>query len=137
MVAFASQRILLLEKGEEIFGLDNHFEPLSKCNFNDTPQIKFILTKDHSDEKFVKFCPNNINSHEYELQDWTEIVYPYLPLQIMKQIEFISPDPPVWLVGQFAKYIMRPKKWFLRELLMLKQKLPGNNQSTKTFPKIY
>jgi len=38
MVAFASKRVLLLDKPQEMFGFDNHFVPLTNCHFNSTAQ---------------------------------------------------------------------------------------------------
>ena len=52
-------------------------------------------------EKFVKFCPNKKNNkNDYDLGQYRESIYPYIPRQIMNEVELISPDPPVWLVGR-------------------------------------
>ena len=37
----------------------------------------------------------------------------------------ISPDPVAWFVGQFVKFILRPKPWVQRELEVLKKYHPG------------
>ena len=34
MVAFASQRILILDQAEDIFGFDHHFKPLTNCSID-------------------------------------------------------------------------------------------------------
>ena len=83
--------------------------------------------KDDATEKFVKFCPNKKNNkNDYNLGMYKESIYPYIPRQIMDELELISPDPPVWLVGQFAKYVLRPKPWFLKEILAIGKTHPGN-----------
>ena len=64
-------------------------------------ETKFEWPKYDSTEKFVKFCPNKKNNkNDYDLGHYKESIYPYIPRQIMNEVELISPDPPVWLVGR-------------------------------------
>ena len=64
-------------------------------------ETKFEWPKYDSTEKFVKFCPNKKNNkNDYDLGQYKESIYPYIPRQIMNEVELISPDPPVWLVGR-------------------------------------
>ncbi len=128
MVAFASQRILLLNQPQEMFGFDNHFMPLSNCTPSnvvfDNIQCEWPSCEN---DTLVKFCPNKKNKyHDYGLGRFELSIFPYLPKQIMLELELISPDPPVWLIGQFARYVMRPQTWFLKEIVHMKKVHPGN-----------
>ena len=114
----------------EIFGLDEkHFLPLSQtCRFlNGTPKAEFeFASSDADSQKIVKFCPNKKNRFdELNLGKYSEILFPVLPQQIFREIEWISPDPLAWFVGQFAKYVLRPQPWFLKEIFKLKKLHPG------------
>ena len=115
----------------EIFGLDEkHFLPLSQtCRFlNGTPKTEFEFGSSHDvdSQKIVKFCPNKKNRFdELNLGKYSEILFPVLPQQIFREIEWISPDPLAWFVGQFAKYVLRPQPWFLKEIFKLKKLHPG------------
>jgi hypothetical protein len=72
-------------------------------------ETKFEWPKYDSTEKFVKFCPNKKNNkNDYDLGQYKESIYPYIPRQIMNEVELISPDPPVWLVGR-VKWLMEFK----------------------------
>ena len=108
--------MLIVDKSEEIFGLDQHFLPLSQtCQFNQTPETKFEWAKYDSTQKIVKFCPNKKNNNQkMDLGIYEKILFPYLPEQIFDSIEWINPDPSAWFVGQFAKYVLRPQSWFLK-----------------------
>lgn len=136
MAAFASQRMLVLDKAEEIFGFDGHFLPLSRtCQFNLTSvdAIKHSWPNGDS-EKVVKFCPNKKNPNDViPLGKYEDAMFPYLPSQIINQMKLISPDPSVWFVGQFVKYLLRPQPWFSEELILLKKHHPGLNKLNMLF----
>ena len=127
MAAFVSQRLLVVHQAEDIFGLDHHFLPTSQnCHFDQTPETRFEWATSDPNEKIVKFCPNKVNNkHVLNLGFYQEVMYPYMPAQIMETLEWINPDPTAWFIGQFAKYVLRPQKWFLKDILTMKKNHPG------------
>ena len=122
---------------------ENYFLPLSQtCRFNETPKTEFEWSSLHDDsadvQKIVKFCPNKKNRFdEINLGKYSEVLFPYLPQQIFREIEWVSPDPMAWFVGQFAKYVLRPQPWFLKEIFKLKKLHPGMCHVKNQGPIIY
>ena len=51
---------------------------------------------------------------------------PFLPSDLIDVLKWISPDPMAWFIGQFVKFILRPKPWLQKELDQLKKFHPGN-----------
>ena len=50
---------------------------------------------------------------------------PFLPSDLLDVLKWISPDPMAWFIGQFVKFILRPKPWLEKELEQLKKFHPG------------
>ena len=50
---------------------------------------------------------------------------PFLPSDLIDVLKWISPDPMAWFIGQFVKFILRPKPWLEKELDQLKKFHPG------------
>jgi hypothetical protein len=133
MAAFASQRMLIIDEPEKSFVLDNHFLPLSNtCNFNATPSTLYKWPEHNDYQQIVHFCPSKSSKDQIiQLGRFEESMYPYLPNQIFDQLEWINPDPPVWLVGQFAKYVLRPQPWFVKNIVQLRKTHPGKYCSSR------
>lgn len=132
MAAFASKRMLILDKADEIFGLEKHFLPLSEtCSYEEgIPQTTVDWPTLSDSEKVVKFCPNRFRKNEYpNLGQFNETMVPYLPKDLLNAMVWISPDPIAWFVGQFVKYLLRPKPWLQKELNELKKHHPGLNKT--------
>lgn len=127
MAALASGRMLVIDKTEEVFGLEHHFLPLSRnCGNQKVPKTPYDWPTPTNSEPVVKFCPNRLSkSQEVHLGQFNTSMYPYLPSELIDLITWISPDPEAWFVGQFIKYLLRPKPWLQKELNVLNQLHPG------------
>lgn len=126
MVAFASKRILILDQAKEIFGFDDHFVPLSNCSLNSSMlETKSEWPKNDA-EQVVRFCPNKKNNkNDYDLGRYKTSIFPYLPSQILTKLQVFNADPEVWFIGQYAKYVMRPQPWFLKEIIINQKRHSG------------
>ena len=128
MAAFASGRLMVLDKADEMFGIERHFLPLSQtCANEKLPQATVhdwpTLT---DEEQVVKFCPNRFSKAETPYTgQFNETMIPYLPRELLNALVWLSPDPIAWFVGQFVKYLLRPQPWLQRELTELKKHHPG------------
>ena len=58
---------------------------------------------------------------------------PFLPSDLIDVLKWISPDPMAWFIGQFVKFILRPKPWLEKELELLKKFHPGNYEQRYFF----
>ena len=56
---------------------------------------------------------------------------PFLPSDLIDVLKWISPDPMAWFIGQFVKFILRPKPWLEKELELLRKFHPGTSQCSK------
>ncbi len=64
---------------------------------------------------------------EVYLGQFNASMVPYLPQELIHLLTWISPDPMAWFVGQFVKYLLRPRTWFQEELNQLMQSHPGED----------
>ena len=130
MAALASNRMLIIDKTDEVFGLGYHFLPVSqKCSHLKIPATPFDWPTKTDEEKIVKFCPNRLSkTQDVYLGRFNTSMVPYLPKDLIDLLTWVSPDPIAWFVGQFMKYLLRPKPWFQKELNVLKKLHPGKIQ---------
>ena len=66
-----------------------------------------------------------IRLQDVPLGKFNTSMVPYLPSELIDIISWLSPDPMAWFVGQFVKYLLRPKPWLEKELEQLQKFHPG------------
>ena len=96
------------------------------CHDYNVPPTKHDWPTESDSEEVVKFCPNRLSKlQEVKLGQYNMSMVPYLPKELLDIITWLSPDPMAWFIGQFVKYILRPKPWLQKELNELKRFHPG------------
>jgi hypothetical protein len=79
MAAFASERMLVIDKADEIFGLEKHFLPVTQtCANEKIPATPYDWPTATNHEKIVKFCPNS-KEFSPSLGQFNVSMVPYLP----------------------------------------------------------
>ena len=73
---------------------------------------------------FYSFCRLS-KFQEVKVGKFNTSMVPYLPSDLIDVLKWISPDPMAWFIGQFVKFILRPKPWLEKELDQLKKFHPG------------
>lgn len=97
------------------------------CHDYNVPPTKHDWPTESDAEEVVKFCPNRLSKlQEVKLGQYNMSMVPYLPKELLDIITWLSPDPMAWFIGQFVKYILRPKPWLQKELNELKRFHPGD-----------
>ena len=73
---------------------------------------------------FYSFCRLS-KFQEVKVGKFNTSMVPFLPSDLIDVLKWISPDPMAWFIGQFVKFILRPKPWLEKELDQLKKFHPG------------
>ncbi len=124
MSAYGSSRVLLLD--QTFYRMERHYLPLSET-------CQHILDNVTTQSAIPHWPPADpetpiVQVEPYNWKDpgiYRETLVPYLPADIADRIIRLSPDPVVWFVGQFARFLMRPNAHFQEAL----DSMPGSVQA--------
>ena len=71
MAAFASERMLVIDKADEVFGLEKHFLPVTQtCANEKIPPTPYDWPTATNNEQIVKFCPNRLHYNSIFLNNF-------------------------------------------------------------------
>ena len=105
--AFSSNRVLVID--EKLFALSKHFKPLlsNNCSFS-MPKNSIPEWPGQKAANMVKMS-QQVNNMKLAPED-LESFPPYLPKELNKRLQLVSPDPEYWFNGQFIAYLLRPNE---------------------------